>query len=67
MYAVEAAIIKMYNVFKEDVDTVRPYQKEIGEKMLKNRGMLLTTDILLKFFKKTVAFLKRLVYKHKKV
>lgn len=45
MYAVEAAIIKMYNVFKEDVNTVRPYQKEIGEKMLKNRGMLLTTPI----------------------
>ena len=45
MYAVEAAIIKMYTVFKEDVVAVRPHQKDLEQKLLKNRGILLTAPI----------------------
>ncbi len=45
MYAIEAAIIKMYTVFKEDVDAVRPHQKDLEQKLLKNRGILLTAPI----------------------
>lgn len=45
MFATEAAIVKMYTVFKEDVDVVRPYQKELYQKFLKNNGMILTAPI----------------------
>ena len=45
MFATEAAIVKMYSVFKEDVDAVRPYHKELYEKFLKNKGMMLTAPI----------------------
>lgn len=45
MYANEAAIIKMYAVLKEDIEAVKPHQKEISEKMLKNRGVILTAPI----------------------
>ncbi len=45
MFATEAAIVKMYSVFKEDVDAVRPYHKALYEKFLKNKGMMLTAPI----------------------
>lgn len=45
MFATEAAIIKMYSVFKEDVEVVRPYHKSLSEKFLKNKGMMLTAPI----------------------
>lgn len=45
MYAVEAAIIKMYTVLKEDVEAVRPHQRELAEKMIKIRGVMLTAPI----------------------
>ncbi len=45
MYATEAAIIKMYTVFKEDVEAVRPYHKELSKRLLKNKGMILTAPI----------------------
>lgn len=45
MYAVEAAIIKMYTALKEDVEAVRPHQRELAEKMIKIRGVMLTAPI----------------------
>ena len=46
MYANEAAIIKMYTVFKEDVEAVRPIKDDIDQKFLKLRGVLLTAPII---------------------
>lgn len=45
MYANEAAIIRMFAVLKEDVEAVRPIQKEINEKFLKTNGVLLGVPI----------------------
>ncbi len=45
MYATEAAIVKMYTVLKEDVNAVKPHQREISQKMLKMRGIMLTAPI----------------------
>ena len=45
MYEVEEAIIKMYTAWKEDVEAVRPHQRELAEKMIKIRGVMLTAPI----------------------
>ncbi len=46
MYANEAAIIKMYAVFREDVEAVRPLRDKIDAKFLKLRNVLLTAPII---------------------
>lgn len=45
MYAAQAALIKMYAVFKEDVETVRPFHKELSRKFIKSNGVMLTAPI----------------------
>ncbi len=45
MYVNEAAIIRMFAVLKEDVEAVRPIQKEIKEEFLKTNGVLLGVPI----------------------
>lgn len=46
MYAVEAALINMYTVFKEDVTVVRPYKDKIREKFIKMQDVMLTGPII---------------------
>ena len=46
MYASEAAIIKMYAVFKEDVEAVLPIQDEINKKFVKIKGAMLTAPVI---------------------
>ena len=46
MYAMEAALIKMYTVFKEDVAAVSPYKNKIREKIVKMHGLMLTGPII---------------------
>ncbi len=45
MKVTELALSKMYAVFKEDVETVKPFAKELNKKFLKNQGMLLVSPI----------------------
>ena len=46
MYANEAAIVKMYAVFREDVEAVKPLKDKINTKFLKLRNILLTAPII---------------------
>lgn len=46
MYAIEEAISRMYRVFKDDVETVRPYQEKLREKFIKNHNVFLTAPII---------------------
>lgn len=46
MYAIEAALISMYTVFKEDVAVVRPYKDKIRHKMIKMHDVMLTGPII---------------------
>lgn len=46
MYANQAAIIKMYSVFREDVNAVLPVKEKIDEKFIKLQGVLLTAPII---------------------
>lgn len=46
MYATEEALIRMYTALREDVETVRPYQKELTQKFIKMRGVMLTAPII---------------------
>jgi len=46
MYAVEEAIIKMYETTPEDVNAVKPYKEEILKEIIKNRGVFLTCPIV---------------------
>lgn len=46
MYAVEAAIVKMYSPIREDVEAVRPYRYEILKKLTEIRGIMLTGPIV---------------------
>lgn len=46
MYATEEAIIKMYSVLEEDVEAVRPIQKDIFKKMIEIKDGLLTAPII---------------------
>ncbi len=46
MYANEAAIIKMYSVFREDVEAVLPLKEKIDDKFIKIQGVLLTAPII---------------------
>lgn len=46
MYANGATIIKMYSVFKEDVEAVKPLKETINEKFVKNKGVILSAPII---------------------
>lgn len=46
MYAIEEAINRMHRVFKDDVETVRPYQEKLREKFIKNHNVFLTAPII---------------------
>ena len=46
MYANGATIIKMYSVFKEDVEAVKPLKETINEKFVKNKGVILSSPII---------------------
>lgn len=46
MYAMNAAIVKMYTALKEDVDAVRPYKDVLTEKFNKIHGIMLTAPII---------------------
>ncbi len=46
MYATEAALIKMYTVFKEDIVAVNSYKDKIREKIIKMHGVMLTGPII---------------------
>ncbi len=46
MYATSAAMIKMYTALKEDIDTVRAQKKEIEDKFLHLRNLLLIEPII---------------------
>lgn len=46
MFATEAALVKMYSVFKEDVDAVRPLADKLDEKFLKINGAILTAPVI---------------------
>ncbi len=46
MYANGATIIKMYSVFKEDVEAVKPLKEIINEKFVKNKGVILSSPII---------------------
>lgn len=46
LFAVEAAIVKMYAVFQEDVDAVRDYTKILSQKFMRNDDMILAAPII---------------------
>lgn len=46
MYATQAAIVKMYAVFKEDIKTIAPVKEELRKKLMKNKGMILTAPVI---------------------
>ena len=44
-YANQDAIVQMYSVFAEDVETVKPYRAEIAKKMLESSRTILTEPV----------------------
>lgn len=46
MYALEEAISRMHRVFKDDIETVRPYQKILNQKFIKYDNVILNAPII---------------------
>jgi len=46
MYSASEAIIKMYTALQEDVDAVRPHQKELADKFTEIHQIMLTAPII---------------------
>ena len=46
LYAVEEAIDRMYRVFKDDIETVRPFQNSLREKFIQNQNVFINAPII---------------------
>ena len=46
MYSASEALIKMYTALQEDVDAVRPHQKELEDKFTEIHQIMLTAPII---------------------
>ena len=46
IYALEEAVSRMHRVFKDDVETVRPYQIELRQKFIKHDNVILNAPII---------------------
>ena len=46
MYALEEAINRMHRVFKDDIETVRPYQEKLRQKFIKYDNVILNAPII---------------------